>query len=1257
MVFNLSERRYDLSKFNPQVLDFGWPQHLAPPLERLCSLCKSLESWLNSDPNHVAVLHSKGDKGRIGVVIAAYMHYVNMSAKNSSAEQALDRLTMKRFYDDKLSSSMHPSQRRYVQYFAGLLSGSIKLKNRMLYLHHLIIHGVPNFEAKGGCRVFIKIYQGMQAIYTSSVYSVGERARRITMKIEPSLPLKGDILIKCYHKRQRPPGRFPVFRLQFHTCTLDDDPQADKAVFLREELDDAIYDSRFPFDGRVELQYSGTANEILQNGALSDGEVLVDSVNEPMVKWDSYENFDLIPEDNLEGLEGIGESPKLNSIEPHTEGPLDGSLYATVNKKRPSPVPALMKADHQRNSLGDLDHTISMDSGISSASGAPSGGTSHPREPSPPSGISPGQATVNGGSEHPSPGSAVGSTSGNYYNSANKFDQTQLDELINGMLRDIESIPDAPNSRVSIPPPRHNVTKFSTVTTTSTKRPTPSGRSSPTTSGVISVNGTKQPLSSGSRPSWMTETVFTDDEESLPYHSRKTSMPFSYGIAPDSPAIQRRRFLSDSNAPLLRGKRHEEFIRDLSISPEPYSHDETSLTWLQRQQQKLRARKEGRGLEDRQQIEHKLIQELRSSSYTRKENESDSSSPSWEPPSDLKVGNQPQEPVSSRENSPSKTSPLHVHTYNGYSTTLPPGANAKPPVAKVGSAPCSPVIPSRTSSRDITKNRFQQWQPVNLSRQKSDTSHDRERPFVSVKRSHQTVRDQMTNGRQPPEHLLAYGNAYPYQQHHQHMPQWHNSTPQNDTLMALLEDGKLSPVFSDSETLTPDSRGIDHLEQSIQALSYRAPPPPPLNYQMNLSNLNKNEVSPKEFVTPVSSPVRMPGTSPVTTPGDRPATPSFPVAPRTPYVNQDSPVPSTGLPPKSPTLTRKERSPSPATIQALRQGLSGQSFDHPPSSSPFTENGQSSPSIYFGQSRRASLQSLSESGDVIHHHPLFVKDTSKFWYKPDISRENAISLLKDKAPGSFIVRDSNSFPGAYGLALKVAIPPPNIQNKSGDISNELVRHFLIEPTNKGVRLKGCPNEPVFGSLSALVYQHSITALALPCKLVLPESDLEESLCTVDGPDAAAVLLSQGAACNVLYLNTVDLESLTGPQAVRKALAMTLDAKLLPEPVPVHFKASNQGITLTDNNRKLFFRRHYPANTITHCGLDPDDCRWTIKNDAGIPVSTNRCFGFVARKPTSKTDNQCHVFAELDPDQPASAIVNFINKVMTSGPGHSKVNMV
>uniref|UniRef100_A0A3Q3MEW5 Tensin 3 n=1 Tax=Mastacembelus armatus TaxID=205130 RepID=A0A3Q3MEW5_9TELE len=266
----------------------------------------------------------------------------------------------------------------------------------------------------------------------------------------------------------------------------------------------------------------------------------------------------------------------------------------------------------------------------------------------------------------------------------------------------------------------------------------------------------------------------------------------------------------------------------------------------------------------------------------------------------------------------------------------------------------------------------------------------------------------------------------------------------------------------------------------------------------------------------------------------------------------------------------------------------------------------------------------------------FVQDTSKFWYKPDISRDQAIAVLKDKEPGSFIVRDSHSFRGAYGLAMKVATPPPSVLQQSkkvGDLSNELVRHFLIECTQKGVRLKGCPNEPYFGSLTALVCQHSITPLALPCKLILPDRDPVEELndsSAQTATNSAAELLKQGAACNVWYLGSVELESLTGHQAVQKATTLTLSLDPPPPSTIVHFKVSAQGITLTDNQRKLFFRRHYAVNTVIFCSLDPQG---------------RKIFGFVARKSQSETENMCHLFAEHDPEQPASAIVNFVSKVM------------
>jgi tensin len=95
-----------------------------------------------------------------------------------------------------------------------------------------------------------------------------------------------------------------------------------------------------------------------------------------------------------------------------------------------------------------------------------------------------------------------------------------------------------------------------------------------------------------------------------------------------------------------------------------------------------------------------------------------------------------------------------------------------------------------------------------------------------------------------------------------------------------------------------------------------------------------------------------------------------------------------------------------------------------------------------------------------------------------------------------------------------------------------------------------------------------------------------------------------AACNVLYLYTLDTESLTGPHAVKKAVHQMFSTRPLPMATVVHFKVSGQGITLTDNKRQLFFRRHYPVATISYCGLDPDDHRWSQKSDeTGMPISS------------------------------------------------------
>ncbi|XP_053185444.1 tensin-4-like [Scomber japonicus] len=271
----------------------------------------------------------------------------------------------------------------------------------------------------------------------------------------------------------------------------------------------------------------------------------------------------------------------------------------------------------------------------------------------------------------------------------------------------------------------------------------------------------------------------------------------------------------------------------------------------------------------------------------------------------------------------------------------------------------------------------------------------------------------------------------------------------------------------------------------------------------------------------------------------------------------------------------------------------------------------------------------------------FVMDTSKYWFRPHISRAEADALVKDKEPGTFVVRDSTSYKGSFGLAMKVeqapAISSPTAY--PGESSSDLVRHFLIESSAKGVRIKGTSQEPYFGSLSALVYQHTISAYALPCKLLLHFQELGTG--EQRTPDKPAPEDKTKTASNFIYLNAVPTEMLTGPCAVQKAVSSTLEkASGSFTPTIVNLKVSMKGVTLTDINRKLFFRRHYPAHLLSYSGEDPENRLWLRGSSFGA-----RMFGLVAKGIEAGAENMCHVFAEYDPLQPCNKIVEVIKEAI------------
>ncbi|XP_054616859.1 tensin-3-like isoform X2 [Dunckerocampus dactyliophorus] len=1169
LIINLSEKRQDLSKMNPKTLDTGWPDLHAPPLDKICTICKAMESWLNADPLHVVVIHCRGGKGRIGVVISSFVHFTDVSA---SADQALDRFAMRKYYDDKVSALMTPSQKRYVWILNSLLSGSMKINTSPLFLHCIILHGIPNFDSSGVCRPYVKVYQAMQAVYSSGIYHIGPGHRgRICVTLEPAQLLKGDIMIKCYHKNEVSSEREVIFQLQFHTGAV----RGYNLMFDKEDMEAANKDHRFPDYGKVELIFSEGPEKIpgadrWQNGV----DVTVDyNTVDPLIRWDSYQNICDAEAPRSQSLSQDKPSTKRN---PNGEEATLGRGACTTS--------ATSSPDHSDHAL-----SVSSDSGLSSTSLWADKPTTLS--------ISVTSATIrsNLGPSHQEKAQLKRLLS--------RFgvEDTSLEEMedpaprvaihqivpaqvhINGDPHPQERETDILDDEVITGHDLHSVDSFGTLSSSCHK----SSQNSLLSDGFCSPGGEEQQSQSQTHVHHPAPSAMEEYERHYGEARRGHLGSRSNSVATSNPSsafVPKQHVYRQGSYSTHSWVRQQQMVAAQQLIYMPEDGNDTER--YPGNKQGSSSPKDVLSMEQqdstslRRTAPHKEQATLNNNNNNKRDEEFKSLT--------LDI-----------DNSIDQLNQLIMDL----DPTFVPLSNQNESVKKKhvnGSASkCSNGIDVRFSDKNTQQTAVQSNEGCgdvtrNLSRQGSDVTD---------------LQSFCSSGWVAPEFSSQriYSPCEPQSQH---------------TMLCRNDSADYRGQGPDTDS------GVD-AGCDITPPTPAFPISPPTPYVKNLSEFTHSlRQTPSPSVQSYGGYRTDHGNGPM----------------ERDILNSLDGNQSQLLQLQPPHLPEKKRaSDRENSLERTSPALSGFSSPH----------SGSSLSIPFPNVLPDLSAQMPGTGsllpDVLHSKQVtvkFVQDTSKFWYKPDISRDQAISVLKDKEPGCFIVRDSHSFRGAYGLAMKVATPPPSViqqTKKGGDLSNELVRHFLIECTQRGVRLKGCPNEPYFGSLTALVCQHSITPLALPCKLIIPDRDPLEDVAenaSQSVTNSAAELLKQGAACNVWYLGSVDMESLTGVQAVQKATGMTLSSNPPPISTVVHFKVSSQGITLTDNQRKLFFRRHYNVNTVIFCALDPQDRKW--KKD-GCPSA--KIFGFVARKSGTSMDNVCHLFAEHDPEQPASAIVNFVAKVM------------
>ncbi|XP_012727619.2 tensin-3 isoform X1 [Fundulus heteroclitus] len=1167
MLINLSQKHDVLTSMTHTDFNTGWLERLAPSLDEILNMCTAMENWLQGYPKHVLVLHCRGDRGLVGVLVASYIHFSNVSA---SADLSLDHFAMRKFYNDKLSALMTPSQKRYVWMVGSMLKGGLRMNPSPSFLLCVVLYGLPKIRIDGGCCLFLRVYQSLQAVCTSPVYHVNAaQTDRLYIVLQPAQLLKGDITVVCYDKNSQSASRQAVFRLQFHTGLV----VGHSLCFCKADLDCAAEDSRFPDDGKVELLFSGSPEKIAgREQWLNVRSVMVDyDTLDPLVRRDSFQD-------------------RSQAAPHHVSESGNKSLYSKVRKKSTEEG-----ASYRRTSISpswsERAPSASSDSGLSVASQGRTG--AGPRRGANQDNWNKAEKLI---SEPTWALLEVMTELGSSCAGERKVtrDESGLGTTINGEVssseretdilddEDEDSALGAPNSssvfsNVLPGTRRQTQTEYSTHSwvrqhqmvepisergSGSRERPAPLRAPETPARGLSSREAVKRGLvDQDIKPASATSSCQEDEMESLATDMDESIEQLNQLILDLDPTFVP---VPTRCSPLSRSAS----LHTNGLSQKGQTHQSG---WKQQ----------------------KHVSDVTDYAGPK--------SPGWR-------GGGPESFTGSPANSPSFSTSKHGHLYKTNSVDYRGQMDNSDVIPATPSFPVSPPTPYVKHFSEFSQlGAGSQWDQHSWTQESrsfldgmnhSGGSTDGElfRSDVPVTpASCQRIFGSMSS--------VSTGSPLHHTDGSSSPPVWHDRTPNSLNSPYPSQPSPSLPLSSPNAHSSPQRvqrgrggslgvrSGTDSADlSSLLLLGNGGLEHSLLEAMEGLGNLNLG---------------RDPG-----------------IAPLLPEKRRTGEVGELG-----------SRSPS---LSGFSSPHSGSSLSIPLSSSLTSDafrglSGASSPGAESGSKQ-----------DTVK----FVQDTSKFWYKPDISRDQAIALLKDKEPGSFIVRDSHSFRGAYGLAMKVATPPPSVvhhSKKVGDLSSELVRHFLIECTPKGVRLKGCPNEPYFGSLTALVCQHSITPLALPCKLILPDRDPLEELndaAVQTATNSAAELLKQGAACNVWFLGSVELESLTGQQAVQKATTLTLSMDPPPPSTVVHFKVSAQGITLTDNQRKLFFRRHYAVNTVIFCSLDPQGRKWTRDS-----VSTAKIFGFVARKSQTETENVCHLFAEHDPEQPASAIVNFVSKVM------------
>ncbi|XP_022691317.1 phosphatidylinositol 3,4,5-trisphosphate 3-phosphatase TPTE2-like [Varroa jacobsoni] len=229
-----SERTYDDSHFERQILRLKIDDHNVPLLTEAIEFIQEAQMFLDADPANVIAIHCKGGKGRTGTLICMLLINNNVFESAKESLEYFGEVRTDLTVGTKFQGVETPSQNRYVEYFEQIKNNfnMIVPKAVAMKVTHIKIRGINTFGKGNGSDLRCEVFEGRQAVFDMNfgqyrncrvVHDAEENCVTVTPVNFPVV--RGDVKFRFHSLSMSVPKGYEncAFFFWFHTAFVEGD--------------------------------------------------------------------------------------------------------------------------------------------------------------------------------------------------------------------------------------------------------------------------------------------------------------------------------------------------------------------------------------------------------------------------------------------------------------------------------------------------------------------------------------------------------------------------------------------------------------------------------------------------------------------------------------------------------------------------------------------------------------------------------------------------------------------------------------------------------------------------------------------------------------------------------------------------------------------------------------------------------------------------------------------------------------------------